>query len=460
MNIKERMILMFFSKRSLCIILSLAITVITVFAQMSGEISPALDIIKEKIELKKCATIGCDVVFDKADFDKALGNDVQFVTFLNLPSSSEGTLELDGVRVIENQTVARISFDELRFVPSGNEEGVINFSFYETTAKEPAIANCRVTVLSEINLAPETGSQTISTLEDIAAFKFLLAADPEGDKMSFDIVNYPKNGYVSVLDSDSGLFEYVPQKNYTGADYFEYTACDEYGNVSDLQRVEIEVKKAQTDVRFDDMKRHWGHNSAVRMSATGLMSGSENQDGLMCFEPENDISRGDFLAIALIMAGKENEIPYCENTDFADDDVIASNIKSYAQYAYEKGIVSGYPENDTGLASFKSDNAITRSEAAVIVERILSLPESKSTPEYVDASSIPDWANSSVSALYECGIMTGTGESGLMPESKMTKAQAAEMMCNVAQYIQDKNEQQQREQKPQKSIFNLFGLIG
>lgn len=439
---------MIFPKRTLCILLALVLTAISVFASVSLSISPSIDIIREKIELKKCSCLGSDVYFSREDFDNTLSDHVQFVTFVNLPSAQEGVLRLDGERIIENQTVARVSLDDIRFSPGQDAKDIVCFDFFETTAQDKVMATCTVNVLSEVNLAPNTGAQTLETQENISAFKFLLAADPEGDKMEFKIVSYPENGYVSTPDKD-GFFKFVPAKNFVGKDSFEYVAYDEYGNVSTARKVDIEVKKASTDIRFDDMQTHWAHNSAVKMAATGLMGPVQSDDESVCFEPEGSITRGDFLAIALIMANKEDEIPYIEKTSFADDSTIPENIKSYAQYAYEKNIVQGYGNN-----IFASTDSITRSEAAVIVDRILSLPESDYGMEFVDAAAIPDWASSSVAALSECKILTGTG-AGLMPEDSMTKAQAAEMMCNVAKYLEDKENQ-----KPKKTLFNLFGLIG
>lgn len=440
------MIIVIYSKKTLCIFLAFALTAISVFA-VTESISPSIDIIREKIELKKCSALGSDVYFSQEDFDRTLSRNVQFVTFVNLPDTDEGTLWLDDQRIIENQTVARVSFDDIKFVPGQETQSKVSFDFFETTAADKAAATCVVNVLPEVNLAPNTADQIFETQENISAFKFLLAADPEGDKMEFEIVRYPKNGYVSTPDND-GFFKFVPAKNFVGKDSFEYVAYDEYGNVSTARKVDIEVKKASTDIRFDDMQTHWAHNSAVKMAATGLMGAVEENTNGVYFEPEKSISRGDFLAIALIMSGKEQEIPFVDKTDFADDSTIPENIKSYAQYAYEKNIVKGYEDN-----IFASTDSITRSEAAVIVDRILSLPESDYGMEFVDAAAIPDWASSSVAALSECKILTGTG-AGLMPEDSMTKAQAAEMMCNVAKYLEDKENQ-----KPKKTLFNLFGLI-
>lgn len=444
-------------QRIICISCAFVLCLITVCAATGLNISPSLEIIEDRVELKKCTLIKNCVNFSSDDFDSALSQNTQFITITSLPSSDIGELYLDKTRVMENQIISRKDFDSLYFQSVCDEPGCAAFSF-EDSKDSDTRAICTINVLDHINLSPETGSQVIETQKNISAFKFLLAADPENDDMTFEIVKYPKNGYVRIADEKSGRIEYVPNKSYVGKDSFVYKAKDVFGNISGEQKVQINVVKPATDAYFDDMKKHWAHNSAVKMSATGLMSAKE-QDGKLNFEPENAISRGDFLAIALIMTGYEDKIPLCENTSFADDSQIPQNIKSYAQYALDNGIVSGYhtPEG----AFFKSTSPITRAEAFVIIDRVLSLPESDgASVVFTDAASIPDWAGSATRSLFECGILNGTGNLQMKPEGTLTKGMAAEMICNVATYLEDKENQMQNKEKFQKkSLFNLFGLL-
>lgn len=446
------------SKKTLCLTAAFAIAVLTAAAQFAS-LSPAIDVIKDSMELKKCGVINCDVMFSQNDFDSSLTEKVEYVTISTLPDSSVGTLCLKDVPVIQNQTVSREDLGELRFVPAKDTAGNASFNFSD--ARDSSVsAVCTVNVLDEINLSPETADQTLTTQKNIAAFKFLMAADPENDSMTFNVVSYPKNGFVSLKDSSNGGFEYVPSDGYIGKDSFVYTATDVYGNTSAPAKVSIDVIKPASDVYFDDMKNHWAHNSAVEMAATGLMCGTD-EDGKLMFYPESGISRGDFLAISLIMAGRENDIPEVSVTSFADDGSIPSNIKSYAEYALENGIISGYTSPD-GI-NFKSTEPITRSQAAVIVDKLLSLPEiSSDSREFSDASAVPDWANSSVCSLAACGILNGNGSGEISPESTLTKGQAAQMLCNVSDYLESRENEQCDIEKdaPKKNIFNLFGLLG
>lgn len=443
------------SKKTLCVATVLIISIVTVYAGMNSVFSPTLGIIENNVTLQKCGVKNTSVTFTENDFDKSLYNDVEYVTINSLPDSSDGILYLRGTRVLENQTVSRSELDGLYFEPAAEKATCATFGFSDALT-ESVSAVCRINILEEKNSAPYTGKQTINTQRDISAFKFLLADDPEKDGMNFEIVKYPSKGALNFTDSSVGAIEYIPRNGYVGKDSFSYIATDEYGNASPEQTVKVNISKPATDRYFDDMKRHWGHNSAVKMSATGLMSGKED-GGLLFFEPENNLSRGDFLAISLIMAGLEDEIPYVESTSFSDDKAIPSNIRSYAQYALDNGIVTGY--GTELLREFRSTDTITRAEAAVIVQRILNLPESKNSHMFGDEDSIPSWAKTSAASLYECGIINGNGDGTLNLDGNLTKAQGAEIVCNVAQYLEDKEAEARKAQKKEKNIFNLFGLI-
>lgn len=302
------------------------------------------------------------------------------------------------------------------------------------------------------NKDPEAAEMSLETLKNVAVFKSFLAADPEGDELEFEIVKYPSHGSVEIVSD--GQFVYRPLSNYKGGDTFSYRAVDVYGNSSEAKTVEIKVIKPMSDIYFDDMQNHWAHNSAITMATTGLMAGEE-VDGKLMFNPEADMKRGDFLALSLIMAGHEKNIPFASKTVFADDSVIPQNIKSYVRYAYDKGIISGY-DNPDGSVNFEADCSITRAEAAVIVGRILELEENESfVPSYKDAASIPVWASSAVGALSEIGILSGDAKGEFYADKTLSRAEGAEMICNIANYVDGV-----REEKKEKNLFNLFGLLG
>jgi len=304
------------------------------------------------------------------------------------------------------------------------------------------------------NLSPTADDLSVDTQSGIAVFKSFSVTDPEGDDISFEVVSYPSHGSVEI--TGEGQFVYRPVSNYSGKDEFSYRAVDIYGASSEEKLVTIKVSRPAADVYFKDMHNHWAHNSAIRMASTGLMT-AENDDGEFVFNPEEEMNRGDFLALSLIMAGFEEKIPYVSKTVFADDSLIPHNVKSYVQYAYDNGIISGY-DNGDGTVNFEPACSVTRAEAAVITGKILGLGnDNEALPSYKDADGIPVWAQGSVCALSEAGILDGNPEGDFCADRMLTRAEGAEIICSVADYVEDKNKE---EKKKEKNIFNLFGLLG
>jgi len=426
----------------LCICLSIA---------ANAAISPAIDILSKRLEMKRCIATGEILHFADQDFDGYFGNNTSSVTVCALPKESDGILLCNSFPLKEGQTVSRDSFSSICFDSSSNASGICSFSF----SSEDKTLTCSVLISGTPNSSPVTGSQTADTQENIALFKTFSAADPDNDAISYEIVKYPRHGSIQINNSD-GMFIYRPAEGYVGKDSFSYKATDVFGNSSQSRKVEIKVSKPACDIYFSDMENHWAHNSAVKMASTGLMTGVE-ADGKYYFEPDADMTRGDFLALTLITAGLEREIPYTDTTIFADDSQIPSNIKSYAQYAYDKGIINGYTNPD-GSVNFESAGAVTRAEAAVITSKILNLgtPLSHDT-QYTDAAAIPSWASSSISSLTACGIINGVPSGSISAEKVLSRAEGAQMICNVSDYLEDK---QQKENPKKKNLFNLFGLLG
>ena len=420
------------NKRIITLIVCVFMLSAVCFAAGSTLLSPALEHIGKQIEMKKCGIINSDVRFSASDFDEVLCTKAKFIKIETLPDTSCGVLSVGDVPVSVNQIIAREDFANIVFSPANDIITETSFTFSNATTGENSVtASCTVCVLDEINLAPETGSQAISTAQNISAFKFLKAADPENDPLTFEVVSYPRRGTVTVYENTDGYFSYTPKNNFIGKDSFEYVVTDAYGNKSGRATVEITVSKPESNIYFDDLENHWAHNSAISVSAMGLMKGITSDDGSLNFDPTGSVSRGDFLAMALISAGKEKDISFVDKSTFSDDELIPINIKSYVQYALDNGIISGYTGSD-GLTVFNSTSPITRAEAAVIVNNILSLPGfNLEYDSFSDSGNIPVWATNAISILSSYGVFNGTGFGEIMPDSFVTRAETAEIICNI-----------------------------
>ncbi len=414
------------------------------------DLSTGLDVLKNKVEVKKCGVMNTTISFSEADFDRILGKP-EYIKILTLPERTYGTLKLAGTAVKEGQTFTRASLTQLTFEPTLNMTSTASFTLCNAGDKSGSYGVCTMYVLESINLAPKASENSFETQKNISCKGFLKAYDPEEDEISYVVSSSVRNGTLQIQDASAGCFIYTPKKDFIGRDTFSYYVVDKYGNKSKTVRGVIHVVEREAETTFYDMTNHWAHNSAIKLVASGLFDG-EIIDGKLCFCPDKEVSRGDFLAMAMITAGLEEKVERVSVTSFSDDSEIPYNIKGYAETALNMGIINGYPDGVGGVR-FKSSESITRSEASVILARILGTPAPSYARTFSDSDSVPGWAQESFSSLCHSGILSGTGYGEILPESILTRAQTAEILSNVSDYI----EQSKKEEK--RTIFNLFGLL-
>ena len=408
------------------IIAVMQLTVLSVSA--AYDLSPALEIIKSKTEVKKCGVINSPIAFSSGDFDSVIGK-ADYVTIMTLPEKSVGRLIIAGREVTAGQTVTRRSIDEMRFEPVSGRTGESSFTFCDAAGDSNKYGVCTVFVLEKLNLAPVIGENSFETQKNISYKGFFKASDPDGDEMTFSIVSSAKHGTVQLLDKNTGFFMYTPKADFTGRDIFSFRVCDIYGNKTDTYKVTVHITEPESNVTFSDMTNHWAHNSAIKAVSDGVFGG-EIRNGKLVFNPDKTVTRGDFLAISMIAAGLEDSVNRVNFTSFSDDSQIPINIKSYAQTALEMGIINGYPDGNGGV-SFKSTDVISRSEAAAILSRLLALPANSASGavQAVSPASSP--------SLASCGILVGTGSGDTVSDANadVTRAQAAQIYCNIKEYI-------------------------
>ncbi len=445
----------FYNKKLLWAVVC-AFAILSVNVAASAKLSPALDILKAKLEIKKCTTDTGTLEFSASDFEDALNTSLpDFVTISSLPDSSMGVLTISGTRVLENQTISRKSLDLLCFEPQKGVFGQTDFTFSDGFDSSASQIKCTVNVLSQLNLSPSASDSEINTAKNISVYSSLKANDPEGDELYYEIVSYPKKGNIKITDTATGSFVYTPANGKKGKDSFTFKVTDLYGNVSQTAKVSAFIENKVYKNSLDDMDDHWGKLAASKICETGLMTTSL-VDGKNMFNPDGTISRGDFLAMAMIVTDNEKNVELCYTTTFADDSLIPANIKSYAESALAMGIISGYEgEENSGQVCFASENPITVSEAAVILQRLSKAPKPIINPKIKDIDLVPTWAKDSIYSLMSSGIINGNAFGEINAEGFLTRARAAQMLCNAMEYTEEKAKQE----KPKRNIFNLFGLL-
>ncbi|MBE6616421.1 MAG: hypothetical protein E7627_00545 [Ruminococcaceae bacterium] len=416
----------------LILLLITAFCVIPASAAYDKILSPALGHLSSDEVMIKSGIVSGNISFTSDDFARAIGREVDSITVTALPPASEGILMYGSAPVGVNQTISQSGIKYLYFVPAANCK---SSSFRFKAGGEYSIS-CILKYSDSYNSAPTVSQSSDSvpvwTQMDITTFGKLGANDPEGDELTFDVTEYPKNGLVEILNKNTGDYRYTPYDGVTGKDSFTYVARDEWGNYSEEKTVLVEIDKAAAELVFEDMTGHWAHNAALVIAAEDAMA-VESKNGLLYFNPDEPITREEFLVTVMKVLGADDIDPAV--TVFADDGKISKNASGYVARAYNLGVINGRREN--GLLFFNPTDEITRAEAAVILNSIIGAKTSDVVPVFADSQSVPAWAKSDIYALTSAGVFSGTGNGFIEPNEILSRAQAAQILFTVKKMYVD-----------------------
>ncbi len=412
------------------IFLLLPVITIPFFA---AEISPALDILANELNLVKTSTAGTEIVFSANDFDRALGVKVDKIIVTTLPDTSAGKLFIGEKEITSGQNITRSSFGKIKFIPAGSGEMETAFTFTGESKYAIRDVECTLFILSDLNFAPTVDLVNdnyfhVSTYKNIAYYGTMKAVDPENDMLYYEIVSMPKKGHLTITDSNYGTYKYKPAEGYTGKDSFKYTVYDKYGNKSETVSIKIKVEKNNPEVIFHDMTEHWAYNAAIKMVNGGIMNAETAENGTLHFNPDQKITRCEFIAKAMSAAGYTVR-GTSVNTGFLDNNQIPQTYKGYVAAALKLGFIKGV--KTTGGYVFNPNENITRAEAAVFINNIVGLPVPAVKTVFADNNAIPAWASDAIYALNETGIINGMGEGYLSPYATLTRAQTAQILYGI-----------------------------
>ena len=121
-----------------------------------------------------------------------------------------------------NGTVT-ITNNVAKYTPNANFNGTDSFT-YKTNDGELDSNTATVTItVTPVNDAPVAQDITATTAEDTAVNITLLGTDVDGDPLTYEIVENPTNGTVTITNN---VATYTPNANFNGTDTFTYKAKD------------------------------------------------------------------------------------------------------------------------------------------------------------------------------------------------------------------------------------------
>lgn len=413
----------------LVLVITLPLCMMPVCAD-DGALSPALDVIASGYAVYKTGLSSHPLTFSPEDFEDALGTRrINSITILTLPDEASGTLYLSATPVMEGQVISRRSIEKLSFVPSSASETSAEFVFGTMSSSGAIALTCMMNLITDLNFAPtaavpDDGYFAASTVAGIPLYARLDGSDPEGDAMIFSIVEYPQNGTLKMLDRSSGDYVYTPLDSFVGKDAFVYKIVDKCGNMSDEVTVSLNVESSKTDIVYCDLEGERAELAAVKLAEKGVFVG-KMLGGKYYFEPSADISRAEFLALAMSALGSEMSAEQVGATSFADDAAIADCYRPFVLAAENKGWIDGI-ETSVGCF-FMPAKAITVSEASLMCAKVMSLEYT----DVVDTSSVAgEFLDADELCATKCMIEAGILDDDALSSAgeTMTRADAAIMI--------------------------------
>ena len=382
-------------KRMLCLLL--------MFACLMGISGTAL-----------AAQVDSDAIYCFSQEDFSTSQDqLAGICITGLPDANTGTVML-GHRIVQTGDILTVQqLEQMTYCPLPTETDltatVTYLPIYQDRV-EPS-TTMTISVRGKEDQVPVAQDSTLETYKNLPNQGKLAASDPEGQPLTYTVVQQPKRGTVEV--GSDGSFTYTPKKNKVGVDSFTYTATDPAGKVSRQATVTIQILKPTSAKQYTDTAGLDCRFEAEWLRNTGLFEG-ESLGGESCFQPDKTLSKGEFLTMLV----KALDIPTDDARYTAMKQDIPQWLHPYMAAAVRSGLLNGLQAEDWNMAE-----PITGAQAAVMLQNALDLPIGSDALTQVSAmdDQTPQWAVPALTALSYNGI-------ALDANSPLTRAQAAEVL--------------------------------
>ncbi|QIB69813.1 S8 family serine peptidase [Aminipila butyrica] len=185
------------------------------------------------------------------------------------------------------------------------------------------------------------------------------------------------------------------------------------------------------DKTFKDVSDHWAKEEIEKMASKFIVNGVKEDT----FLPDKQVTRAEFVSMLVRALNLRENSTSLGFKDIASDSWYKETVETGVKY----GLIKGYEDN-----SFRPNEAITRAEMAVIVERAMKLA-GKDPQQYDydqtlnvfnDENQISSWSKNSVSTMVSTGITTGRANGQYAPDENTTRAETTIVLYRLMRYIE------------------------
>ena len=116
------------------------------------------------------------------------------------------------------------------YTPNPNFNGTDTFTVLVSDGQGGTAVSTVIVNVEAINDPPVTANLVFTIAEDTFLFNQIPGTDPDGDALTFTLLNAPRNG--NALVNLNGTFTYIPAANYNGNDVFTVLVSDNQGGTA------------------------------------------------------------------------------------------------------------------------------------------------------------------------------------------------------------------------------------
>lgn len=174
-----------------------------------------------------------------------------------------------------------------------------------------------------------------------------------------------------------------------------------------------------------DVQKHWAKEAIEYCLSKGyfkdIVKGQK-------FEPEKQITRGEFITVLARFAGAKESNAKISFTDIDKNMYYAP----FVAWAKENNITAG-----TGNGKFSPDKPITRAEMTTMLYRFLksikiNVKSLDKNIDFKDKDKIPSWAKEAIKEMVDFGILNGNDDGTFNPMGKFKRCQMAQIIYNLS----------------------------
>ena len=174
-----------------------------------------------------------------------------------------------------------------------------------------------------------------------------------------------------------------------------------------------------------DVQKHWAKEAIEYCLSKGyfkdIVKGQK-------FEPEKQITRGEFITILARFAGAKESNTKISFTDIDKNMYYAP----FVAWAKENNITAG-----TGIGKFSPDKPISRAEMTTMLYRFLksikiNVKSLDKNIDFKDKDKIPSWAKEAIKEMVDFGILNGNDDGTFNPMGKFKRCQMSQIIYNLS----------------------------